>query len=267
MGMRILRFHDNHVQTPIATYRHPDTGRLVVMFGMIHIGEKAYYEQINLQLKALEDKGFDFLYEGVGGLAPESELNEDQKIIVSHLTGLFKACAEIAELTELSSQKDVIVRTKAIANQDMTFYELVRRLSKSREVVDYIREKKVDETAIAKKLESADKCLIRGAFDFVLRISAKNNWIFRTLASLIRPPKEFYKVIIEERNSIVCNTLTERCSTNDMAIIWGAEHLKGIGRFLETKLGYKLEKTEWTSAYHCRGFRYFTSQKTVEASS
>lgn len=56
------------MRTSICRFRHPDSGQLVSLVGAVHIGEKAYYQQIQAEL----DRHDLVLYELVGGPAPGS---------------------------------------------------------------------------------------------------------------------------------------------------------------------------------------------------
>jgi hypothetical protein len=66
-----LRVKDRHLLTPVRTYTHTDTGRMVTLVSMIHFGEGRYFRGLEAIILRCEEAGAVVLCEGTTPLTEE----------------------------------------------------------------------------------------------------------------------------------------------------------------------------------------------------
>lgn len=112
-----LRFREgastDALQSGVATYLEPKSGKLVTLVGAVHVGDAEYFGA----LQKLLDGHAVVLYEGVGGGAKAADLEE--------ISFVFRLQVEVGRLLGLTFQKDGIdYGREHFRNADMAWPEM-----------------------------------------------------------------------------------------------------------------------------------------------
>jgi hypothetical protein len=240
----------SHLDTGYATYTHKDTDAKVILYGAVHIADKAYFKKVDEDLK-----GYDVvLYEGVTP-SKDAKPDEDMASIGDIQSILGKALG-------LSFQKDGIDYKGGIqrnfVHADMTQDQLLEAtggdLSKALPGAGMLN------GDMMKQL----KPMMGMLKDIKLPASMRNGLKLQMAKQLSNVDMEnmpgaeqMQKIIIVERNKVCMKVLDEQLEkrkSGTLAIFYGAAHMKDFHERL-VKNGWKHGKVEWNVAWQIGGKR------------
>jgi len=215
------------LQSPIVTYRQPKTGRQVVVYGMIHLGEDAYYNAVKNDLAARAD--YHVLHEGSAiTKATYKKLSRAEREWWHNHWEKVKLKALQLSALGLRLQPLAMPRQPHWEPCDLSLKGLIR-LSMAFNV-DLINISNFKMNAALASLSTAG-CLDK-------------------LRQLFRPSAE-HKAIIMDRDRIVGDRIEQLVPLTDVAVIYGAGHLPGIQKRLK-RLGFRRERVQWLTCYRIK---------------
>lgn len=240
----------SHLDTAFGTYSHKDTDVKVILYGAIHIADKAYFKKVNDDLT-----GYDVvLYEGVTP-SKDAKPDEDMAAIGDIQTTLGKALG-------LTFQKDGIDYktgvTRNFVHADMTQDDLL----------------KATDGDLSKALPGAGmlngdmmkqmKPMMGMLKNIKLPASMRNPLKLQMAKQLSSADIEnmpggenMQKIIIVERNKVALKVLDEQLQkrkSGTIAVFYGAAHMKDMHERL-VKKGWTQGKVEWNTAWQIGGKR------------
>jgi len=240
----------SQLDTAYATYTHKDTGVKVILYGAIHIADKAYYKKVN-------DDLFSYavvLYEGVSP-SKDAKPDEDMQSIGEMQTA-------IGQMLGLTFQKDGIDYKGGIAKHfvhaDMTQDELLKAtdgdLSKALPGAGMINPEMMKQ--LKPMMGMLKDIKIPGSMKKMLKLQMAKQLADADIASM--PGGEnMQKIIIVERNKVALKVLDEQLEkrkSGTIAVFYGAAHMKDMHERLAKK-GWTQSKVEWNTAWQIGGKR------------
>ena len=232
--MKVIRVNNGILSTPVVKYRRGDSA--ITAIGVIHIGEKRYYHQVQ---KALDSVSYGF-YEGVRPVSDLNSVPESRQKYLAQFTSLGETYRTLAAYLDLVAQKDNLTYADGWRNPDITLDQLIvaspekvlkkfSRLPESMEKMRLYHE--ADPLALARVVKGASMFM----FKYLGLAITTMNWSWN-------------KVILDQRNQTLFEALEPDLEKEELGIIYGAAHLKGIDRYLR-KNGFKQEGAEWLQAW------------------
>jgi hypothetical protein len=236
------RVHDGMYQTPLCEFEHPQTGSNIGVVGVIHLGEQSYFDTVSDYILDREDAGAQVHYEG---LKPASKVESvkfkaEAKQAEAMANSLNTMHYVIAEALGVQSQGESIDYASSWQNHDIGRVELVRLLGA----------KGVSRlTQLGDRAEKLEAALSPELLAATLRAAFRFTPIFIPMGIVLRRHER--KILVDHRNEIalagIDDTLSEE-PDRDIALLWGAGHLPGIGKGLQQR-GYRLTDRSWLSAF------------------
>lgn len=232
--MKILRVRRRILQTPVITWRKPGRPGTVTVVGVAHLGEPGYYAAVAAVIDEAERGGAAVHYELIDQPTPGE---------LAAVTG-----EEIAAYEALRRQLDSgttdalagyygwVYQTDALAypprwrNTDMNSLELVRALGPE----NIIAAGQPPPTSVGQQ-----HALAAGMSGVLFRLMT-----VLPVTALTGKADTDRPVILDQRNEIALAALPP---SGDVVLIWGAEHLIGIGRAL-CRAGFRRISRAWLPA-------------------
>lgn len=241
----------SRLETAYATYTSKDTDVKVILYGAIHIADKAYYKKVNDDLASYDV----VLFEGVSP-SKDAKPDENMQAIGEMQTTMGKALG-------LTFQKDGIDYKTGVSRNfvhaDMTQDELLKAtdgdLSKALPGAGMFN----GETMKMMKpmmgmLKSMGK--LPASLRNPLKLQMAQQLANADMESL--PGGEgAVKILIGERNKVALKVLDEQLQkhkSGTIAIFYGAAHMKSFHESL-VKKGWTQSKVEWNTAWQIGGKR------------
>jgi hypothetical protein len=242
----------SRLETAYATYTSPDTNVKVVLYGAIHIADKAYYEKVNDDLSKYEV----VLFEGVSA-SKDAKPDEQMEAVGELQTTMGKALG-------LTFQKDGIDYkggvTRNFVHADMTQDELLEAtggdLSKALPGMNMFSDPNM--MKMLKPMMGMLKSM--GKLPAALRNPLKLQLAQQLANSDIESMPgggDAAKILIGARNKVALKVLDEQLqkrTTGSIAIFYGAAHMKSFHESL-TKKGWTQKKVDWNTAWQIGGKR------------
>ncbi|MDR0534906.1 MAG: hypothetical protein LBG65_00870 [Puniceicoccales bacterium] len=249
-------------------------GPRVLLVSAIHIGSESYYRR----LQQILDNSKLVLFEGVGDVPRTSRDRPGaQKAADGDAPG--EAGTDDTLYDHLAAAAGLISQTKGIQydrphfhNCDLSMREMRERLeAESRQGGKTAREAR-EALQLMREVESA----LRGAGGFPLlvaqgmgRLMAGNpglRTLFLCKIATVEDAQEPFsgpwappglrrlgRMILHERNDAVLDSLSKRLKHRrrpaNIAIFYGAAHMRGLEEGLVKRHGYRLRETEWVTAF------------------
>lgn len=235
------RLKGDEYQTPVVVYRHPKTRRMVVIIGMIHVGERRYYEDVLRTIEAKSD--FRVLFEQVRGLHEiEPASLSESELGVLRFFAFAKRFQNLAcTTTGLVKQGDALPIAPSWINTDMIARDLVRKLAQVRHL------RKPMPVYDWHELEKTDhRGRLRPLFDWVLI----NLYALFALGDLVRifGRSAMHNILVKERDAIALAGIAEHVQHANVCATWGVAHLPGIDRGLRA-LGFIQHSRAWLTVF------------------
>jgi hypothetical protein len=233
---------DGALQTAVATFRHPTKKVEIILYGVVHIADKAYYQNVQRDLDSYDV----VLYEGVKpGKAKPTEADK----------GLGQMQKMMGEMLGLTFQKDGInYKAKNLVHADMDMDQFKKAMGgNSINPLGGIFGKDQMKMLgpIMKTAGPIMKALMRSN-------PAMQDNLKRMLAGQLGNAnmnaamgKKAMQVILIERNKVVMKVLAEQLQKTNkgtVAIFYGAAHNPDFEERL-AKLGFQLQTKRWMSAW------------------
>lgn len=240
-----IRDQDRSVQVATHRYDHPETGRTIWLTGMIHIGDRAFYEQLRDDMVKAESDGVEIQYERVRPATQEETTSLEPGVLLAlqymRRYNSILLC-EIADAANLSVQY-VLNPPESWVNADITDVELLQLMGrdKARKAAKRLR-------LGARVISHSPKLLRRGVgklFRLVMLTVFPDENAMERAAERGRA-KGSSSVIVDHRNQVALSHLLDSDSTRVWAS-WGGGHVPGIHDGL-VDAGYTVTDTTWRTA-------------------
>ena len=250
-----LRFEEKAkgaaLEVGVIRLQHKETGALVDLIGAVHIGDAAYYQQLNKEFKAYDA----VLYEMVkpAKLDPAQFQNRPPSSVGMMQTFMQKQLDLAYQLDEV----DYTVRN--FVHADMTVKQFRKRQEARGESMFKLMFKlmKEDMSRRAKNKNGADissvellRALLNPNRSVELKylLARQFNEMERLTAGL---NDEKGSVILTDRNKVALKVLARELATgkNKLAIFYGAAHLPDLEERMVEKMGFERKDTRWMTAW------------------
>ena len=250
-----LRFEEKAkgaaLEVGVIRLQHKETGSLVDLIGAVHIGDAAYYQQLNKEFKAYDA----VLYEMVkpAKLDPAQFQNRPPSSVGMMQTFMQKQL-------DLAYQLDEVDYTaRNFVHADMTVKQFRKRQEARGESMFKLMFKlmKEDMSRRAKNKNGADissvellRALLNPNRSVELKylLARQFNEMERLTAGL---NDEKGSVILTDRNKVALKVLARELATgkNKLAIFYGAAHLPDLEERMVEKMGFERKDTRWMTAW------------------
>lgn len=238
------------LQTAYATYTRDGSDVQIVLYGVVHIGEAAYYERVQQDLDSYDV----VLWEGV---KPEDPSKVDESA-----ANLGKLQQTMGELLGLTFQKDGIDYTrKNLVHADMTWEQFQAALGDGKEgglspFGNFIDAETLEKMApMIEMAARIGKAFMEGnpemRDNFKLQMARQLGGDIDLGAQL---GEKVAQVILEERNKVamkVLETELDKRQSGSIAIFYGAAHMPDFEARLAA-MGYHRTDKRWVSAWQIR---------------
>jgi hypothetical protein len=243
----IVRKVGRKVKTPITFFTHKETNKQVVVFSMVHLGNKVYYKIVQELIDALHERGFPVIDEGISLLTPAEKalLSPAEQRFVRYQESDFLHTWNWAQLVSIALQGDRMRTRSTWTHADISFYEMARLSCGEGFPVFH-------PDAI---LHRAFRC--NGRAKLLLKYIANKYFyelmifeLFNYLACLFhRGVNRMEYVRLDYREKIVYQSAMVQLQKNEAVVIpWGAAHLPGLAAALKQD-GYEISHQSWLNAY------------------
>ena len=245
-----IRNVDGNLETPIVSYIHPETKKIIVFIATIHIGDPEYFSSILKLIEGLSNNGYKILYESIKSLTSEEEeaLTEKEIAVKKRLAYLSTLLERVGKIDGYQHQTDGLdldnAQDRGWISNDIKGYEVVRFLAEKN---IFTRSSDDDFKSIDRLVDSG---LMNIAIGIGLRVFAFLSFIGEFSPWFNRERRIFKKFILHERNKIAFAGIEEYPNDN-IVNIWGAGHLPGIEKKIKAA-GYVECNRKWIVAYRNR---------------
>ena len=239
------------LEVGVIRLQHKETGALVDLMGAVHIGDAAYYQQLNKEFKAYDA----VLYEMVkpANLDPAQFQNRPPSSVGMMQTFMQKQL-------DLAYQLDEVDYTaKNFVHADMTVKQFRKRQEARGESMFKLMFKlmKEDMARRANKKKGADissaellRALLNPNRSVELKylLARQFNEMERLTAGL---NDEKGSVILTDRNKVALKVLARELAAGKkkLAIFYGAAHLPDLEERMVEKMGFERKATRWVTAW------------------
>ena len=250
-----LRFEEKAkgaaLEVGVIRLQHKETGALVDLMGAVHIGDAAYYQQLNKEFKAYDA----VLYEMVkpAKLDPAQFQNRPPSSVGMMQTFMQKQL-------DLAYQLDEVDYTaKNFVHADMTVKQFRKRQEARGESMFKLMFKlmKEDMARRANNKKGADissaellRALLNPNRSVELKylLARQFNEMERLTAGL---NDEKGSVILTDRNKVALKVLARELAAGKkkLAIFYGAAHLPDLEERMVEKMGFERKATRWVTAW------------------
>jgi pheromone shutdown protein TraB len=235
---------DGKIFTPVLYLVHKETGRKIILMGVIHIAKKTYYEKLQSIINLFPSHAV--LYEGIGKITEEEikQFSDEELGIYNNIQNLSKDRALLSTILKLQGQRDGLEYAPEWIRTDMTMFEFVKKFA-AHNVGSFFNSKHPF-PAKEKELETAQLAWL---FDLMMTNITGMSFVSNFFQIFSTKKSKAKKIIIVERNQIALEGIFNQAQHTDVISIWGAGHLSGMIKSLK-KVGYKQEKMDWFIAYN-----------------
>lgn len=210
----------NTLHTHIDTYVHPHGNRVDVV-GMSHFADQSFYDRVQTFVDDRTLGGACVQYEGLTAPRP-GEAFTDAAIEKAQLLGMAaETLGELVMSTGLVSQQRVMNYRPSWQNLDMSAPELMAKLDRAK-LLDGAAAAIAASKAIGSLPQAQRRPAILGMLQQAL-IGKKTNSFTNSVMT---------EAIIDQRNEVALRGVdrqNRRRPGTDFVLIWGEEHLPGLG--------------------------------------
>jgi len=245
------------LQTATLTFEKPDQNQVVKLYGMIHVGQLGYYEEIDHALVADMQDGHTILYEKVTPPTDEElkKFTKEERQLHEAMKGLGAHQTEMAKTLGLVHQMDAIELREEWVHSDLTQIEFIRLLIAAKLTRFVLR-----------MFGMANRAGRR--FDIIGRLfewALQSHVAVALVAMLLMLPKyrKFKSIILDKRNEVAHEGIMKALQTSNRAsATWGAAHLPGMSDMLADQ-GFALTDTEWRTAFTFEKQSFIDTAKAI----
>ncbi len=252
-----------NVTTPIDTFERPETGSIIDIVSVIHVGQPSYYGILGKYIMGRQDEGFEVQYEQIsynsdtplksGILTKIKDKIDDAKtdatvdidLAVDRATGW------------IHQRDDLLFRPEGARNIDMDYSEVLTHENLMYKIYELISFK-VGQRKVARLVRQDPQLLEEFLFGEMKKT------VVRHETGQINSRRRNKKVTIGMRNERALEGVDESLDLNPSAklvLIWGRGHLEGLQAGL-TDRGYEHAERKEVEAI----FSMPTLQKSAEKS-
>ena len=234
---------EGKLQTAVTRWVHPKTGNVMFLVGAVHVGDGAYYDQ----LQTILDNVDLVLFEGVGGGA--AKVTEEEKASFDVLFRFQMVLKDILGMEFQTQHMDYTRKHFKRADTDLSSLKAV------------MKEKKVSLPTDNKLV----RLLLRVLLGFMDTDSVKKNPALQSMlrsrmAPMLADADKLMEkmggglqaVLIDYRNEVAMKVLEEELQggrKNDrLALFYGAAHLPDFAQRLGAT-GWSCQGTDWVTAW------------------
>ena len=244
------------LQVAVVSFTHPG-GQKLDLVGAVHIGDKAYYEELNKRFK-----GYDaVLYELVGGPMPKTRQEKEARRAgrdSSSLAWVGTMHEKLKQSLALASQMDEVdYSPENFVHADMSLEEFQKSREEKNEsflglmVKAWLVQSELQgQSDTSKDLAQLMKILLSS--DSATELKRMVGSQFHMVEELVTGIEGSEgSVIIGARNDVALKVLAQQLLTDKkrFAIFYGAAHLPDMERKLRAA-GWKKQRTEWLKAWN-----------------
>jgi len=233
------------LQTAVTNMRHHDSGRRVTLVGVVHVGSRDYFEEIQHQIDVHEASGGTVLYEGLGSLseAEVAQLSPRERTVYRTLAPLHELYGAFARSLDLVFQGDALRydRTRWV-NADIPLRELLRRWAESGAPLLPLGDPGGRGFSIPKT------SLGRGVSALTLLQTPLMLTVLNRLHGHLPALGKLRELLLSDRNRAALDALESAPGACDALILYGAGHIAGLVEGLERR-GYICGERHWLTAF------------------
>lgn len=226
--MQFIEKNSFNVRSAIYTLSNSKSPVKFIIFPMIHVGSKQYYDEIRFRLNKCDY----IVFESV------------KSVIIDYVTWSYKIIEKIKRFN-LVTQKYLDIRpfNKKLIHGD-------------------ISEKEFNESWFSIPILFKLKLLMTipfyviflilfGTKEFITRRLQTEDLLSRNdILNRDNESENYYKTIVDIRDEKVIQKIDEFCSKHTanevtVGIVYGAKHMRAITHFLLSSLGYRIKNSEW----------------------
>jgi hypothetical protein len=235
-----LRLRRGVLQTPIQTWRHRG-GRAVTLIGVQHVGDARYYHALQRLIARHEAGGATVQYEMIRP-APDGEwaaATDGERAAFKALAGQRELLESLLRRYGWAYQLDELRERDTWVNVDITDLELVRMIGP-----DAILDSQRGIDQVVAEMGVHAQHIVPPLFVLVMRVLALDRrGLFRRFAARRdKYHQRFADAIVTHRNSVAATAALG--GGGDIVLVWGADHLAGIGALLRDA-EFRLTRTTW----------------------
>lgn len=244
--LRSMRRYHGDLQASLHTWRHKD-GRLIVLIGMFHIADPAFYKQVLLEIESWRQLGANVYYEQVNGPATPEEfaaLNPLERQTLLAIMQKQVSQMEMAHAMGLVMQGEAFqpgdgwTRADVDVRDELPLFGYQKMIVTMRASLWFQR-----------KLRLPVKLPTTGAQ------RARRRWVTRmtpwmTRLSLLASDRDHLmdlRVARDHRDILATQALLSAPADAPVVGVWGTSHLPGIGLYL-WRAGFELSDIQWFTA-------------------
>jgi hypothetical protein len=222
------------VRSAVITFRRPDSPMQIVLFPMLHLGTKSYYQAVTARLRECQL----VVAEGVSGRSAHASL-----LTMSYrLLGRSRRLGLVVQDLQLGALGIPVVRP------DMTGSDFDSRW---REAVPRVHRFLI---LLAVPLFAVGMLLF-GSRRVLGRYLALDDLPSESQAMTASAFEDMERVIVHDRDALLIDTLAsihqERSAEAiRVAVVYGAGHMPGVAAVLVARLGYRARSAEWLTAFN-----------------
>lgn len=260
IGNAYLRKRNGQIQVPTITYEHIKTKQRVKLIGVLHLGDKEFFEHTKRLLDTLEDEmRYVILYEFMRDETLPSDSNRYFKSDNGLITKMAYEKMMIVDQFDIISPRDTWINTDLSSQEYYGLLSFMESMASGGCLLDAPTKKMATKEEYDKEKNEINKELkkriLQKCFAINLRMwmtipsSILLDWRSKTQAE-----KNFNEITITMRNEIaVSGILNALQYADNVASIWGSGHLPGIGKELEER-GFKQIEKYWVTAYTLKNY-------------
>lgn len=235
------------IKTPVVSLYNPRSNRKVVLIGMMHIGDEAYYQKVQAVITSLQECAV--LYECVGKLSVQErkQLTKPERKILERFESMQKSRGLLKMILGLDDQlKGLTYDDPTWIRTDMSMLDLIRRLDRSgyRPPAPSKENKKNDLKKLLDGSDESQTFIARWFFGCILAIIPLLVATSSITSLFNGRSRRMTQVILHDRSTIAVEAIVDHSQHKDIVSIWGSAHLPGMIRLLR-KEGFKETGREW----------------------
>lgn len=248
LGIGSVLSDGRSLKTPIVFLENPDTGREVVLVGMMHVGGGQYFKDVQGVIDSLSKHRI--LFEAVGKLSAQErkKLNKREKKILNQFETMSKNSDIFREFIGFQDQRKGLAYDSSWVRTDMDMFALIKKFSHARINPISTGTKKGKLNKFFKGSDSSDRAITKWLLGYLLTLLPLFLILSRLMCFVMRRSRLTYQVIIEERNLIAVNGIARYTEVSNIVSIWGAAHLPGMIKLLG-KLGFREVQRKWITVF------------------
>lgn len=253
------------VTTPIDTFEHPETGSVIDIVSMFHVGEPSYYHKLGSYIMGRQDEGFGVHYESI---TDNDAPNADSGFLDGLKRKLFLAEADaqvdgmvilMLDSSYTTQSNDDLFRDEGARNNDVTEEEIIANTSLFAQLAKFVHARKFRrelKRAARKGTESLDE-----------HTFTKLKKLEDTVKSGNERKSPGHHIIIDRRNEVALAGVDAELVENQdakLVLVWGLGHLAGLSSGLIERGYTHADTQEVTVAFNRSGLDRSIEKSRVE---